>query len=1042
MRILHDLGKHAVWIAAVVGLASQVSAEWPQFKYVPVANVPSGTQITAAGDGSGRLFATSQPGVIHVWQGGPASPFLDLTARVLSGGERGLLGLAFPPGYATKRYFYVNYTRKPDGATVVSRFHVPAGTPNAADPGSEEIILVVPQPAANHNGGHLAFGPDGFLYIGMGDGGGTFFDQPNHAQNPASLLGKMLRLEVESGISPYQIPRSNPFVSNPEFRPEIWARGLRNPWRFSFDRQTGDLYIADVGEFYWEEINFLPAGSPGGQNYGWRICEGAHIATEIPPGFDLSTLTGPVAEYMHGADQGSITGGYVYRGTQLPHAFGRYFCADFSGRIFGLRRQGKTWELQRLENAGFAVTTFGEDEAGELYVADYFGGRILRVESDNVVRPVTFDLVGGPYPRPVPIRGTCDTFGSVVRYTLDGTEPTEASPTMPADGVVIDGAATLRARGYRPGFTPGPVASQAYQFQVTALESNASSGVIYPGNGRSVNFTSETPGTTIHYTLDGTTPTTASPVYTEPIFLSMGPATVKAFGRRAGYGDTTVLTLVFTMANQSPPSVFPPGQLNNGTPAILLSSSYQPEIRYTLDGSTPNRSSLLYQGPLYLNGLTVISVISYAAGYFDSAVTVTTCFPVNQSPGAYDQKAGGNPEGYVDAPLGSNARFRHPEGICLESDASVLVADTGNHAIRRVLASGTVTTLAGNGTSGYIDGPGPDARFSWPSALCRGREGDFFVADTGNRRIRRIAATGEVSTYAGSGQAGSADGPALEAQFEALGELQMDASGFLYVGAAGRIRRISPGGQVSTVATLPGTSRVCLALVPDGRLYASQEGPFLYEIVGGQAVVSAGSVPGYSDGTTSTARLSDVRALAGDRLGNVAFGDADRVRRIYPHGEVVTLLANGHTTYGMAVDSVGALWIATGNRIIRYAPFDWDRDGILDGAEGGASPFIVGVDDRLVDSDGDGLSNSAEYLAGSNPLLASSVFRPNFGLVAGRPTLTWPSINARRYWVEYSSDLRTWYRLYEITGTGFNVQATDFSALVGSRYYRLRFPFP
>jgi len=267
-------------------------------------------QVTNARDGSGNLYVVEQGGRIRLVKKGTlqAASFLDVSGRVLSGGEQGLLGLVFPPGYATKRYFYVNYTRTPDGSTVIARYRVTVD-PDVADPASEEILLVIPQPFANHNGGQIAFGPDGFFYIGMGDGG-SGGDPDNNAQNPASLLGKMLRIDVESGPFPYAIPPSNPFVQAAGFRGEIWALGLRNPWRFSFDRQTGDLYVGDVGQGSFEEVDFQPAGSPGGENYGWRIMEGAHCFGD--PACSQVGLALPVAEY----DQGQ--GCKDHRGIRLP----------------------------------------------------------------------------------------------------------------------------------------------------------------------------------------------------------------------------------------------------------------------------------------------------------------------------------------------------------------------------------------------------------------------------------------------------------------------------------------------------------------------------------------------------------------------------------------------------------------------------------------------------------------------------------------------------------------------------------------------------
>ncbi|HSB34545.1 MAG TPA: PQQ-dependent sugar dehydrogenase, partial [Nitrospirota bacterium] len=290
-------------------------------------------------------------------------------------GEQGLLGLAFPPGFAAKKYFYINYTDTA-GNTVIARYHVSPSDPDAALRDSAEVILTVDQPFANHNGGRLAFGPDGFLYIGLGDGGSER-DPLGNAQNSRALLGKMLRVDVEGAVVPYGIPAGNPFAGNVDFRQEIWATGLRNPWRYSFDALTGDLYIADVGENLREEVNFQPASGRGGENYGWNIMEGLSC---FGTGTCSQTgLTLPIADYDHGLGC-SVIGGHVYRGAQFPSLRGFYLYGDLcSGRIWGLRKAGDLWENVLLLDSDIAITTFGLDEAGELYVTDYAGGGIYRV---------------------------------------------------------------------------------------------------------------------------------------------------------------------------------------------------------------------------------------------------------------------------------------------------------------------------------------------------------------------------------------------------------------------------------------------------------------------------------------------------------------------------------------------------------------------------------------------------------------------------------------------------------------------------------------
>ena len=344
------------------------------------SGVQNGTDIQNAGDGSGRLFLVQQNGVIRIWRNGALlpAPFLNISDRITSGGERGLLGLAFPPGYARKGWFIVDYTDR-NGDTVIARYRL-SSNPDAADPASETVLLSIRQPFSNHNGGQVRFGPDGFLYVGMGDGGSAN-DPLNNAQNPAVPLGKLLRLDVDSDPSRAVAAPGNPFAGNSGYRSEIWALGLRNPWRFSFDRATGDLWIGDVGQNRYEEIDFQKASSRGGENYGWRVMEGFHC---VEAGCDASRFVPPVAEYDH--SQGcSVSGGFVYRGSAAASLRGTYLYGDYcSGRIWGVRREGGEWVNRLLAQTSFAISTFGEDEAGELYLADQNGAAIYRLEASTL----------------------------------------------------------------------------------------------------------------------------------------------------------------------------------------------------------------------------------------------------------------------------------------------------------------------------------------------------------------------------------------------------------------------------------------------------------------------------------------------------------------------------------------------------------------------------------------------------------------------------------------------------------------------------------
>jgi glucose/arabinose dehydrogenase len=336
-----------------------------------------------AGDGSGRLFVLEQGGRVRVIRDGQllADPYLDLAGRLVAGGEQGLLGLAFSPTFAADGRLYVDYTDRA-GNTIVSEFTAPDPGADRADPSSERVLLRIEQPYANHNGGALAIGPDGLLWIATGDGG-SGGDPQGNGQRLDTLLGKLLRIDPRpAGGAPYAIPADNPFAGRAagrnDARAEIWAYGLRNPWRFSFDRATGDLWIGDVGQGSWEEVDRWPAGSPDGPNFGWNTMEASHCF-EPADGCARDGLVLPVAEYGH--DRGcAITGGFVYRGTAVPGLQGTYLFADYcSGTIWGLAAAASRPAPRVLLESGLSIAAFGEDEAGELYVVDLRGGRVLRV---------------------------------------------------------------------------------------------------------------------------------------------------------------------------------------------------------------------------------------------------------------------------------------------------------------------------------------------------------------------------------------------------------------------------------------------------------------------------------------------------------------------------------------------------------------------------------------------------------------------------------------------------------------------------------------
>jgi len=471
---------------AILLFSLAISTQAQQRLITPVeiaSNIEAPVAIDHAGDGSGRLFIVQQIGRVLIWRDGEtvATPFLDITDRIGCCEERGLLGIAFHPQFASNGQFFVNYTNT-SFDTVISRFTITDGG-DVVDTATEEILLTVDQPFSNHNGGQLAFGPDGFLYIGLGDGG-SGGDPGNFAQNRLSLLGKMLRIDVDNG-SPYSIPADNPFANTDFTLDEIWAIGLRNPFRYSFDRVTGDLYIADVGQDLIEEVHVHKANTASGENYGWRLMEGSLCflpSTNCKDG----SLTLPAFEYAHEQDRCSITGGYVYRGAAIEALLGHYVYGDFcTGEIFSAREINGQWQQQVLLDTDFDITTFGENETGEVFVAD-IKGAVYQLVAPLVISPGSgVYLNNQSVDLAVLVRGGSPSVSSV-SIAADGADVSSLFSDCALIGALASGGQSWRCPGIELSvleigertisatvqFADGTHASTAVRWQVLSATEN------------------------------------------------------------------------------------------------------------------------------------------------------------------------------------------------------------------------------------------------------------------------------------------------------------------------------------------------------------------------------------------------------------------------------------------------------------------------------------------------------------------------------------------------------------------------------------------
>jgi glucose/arabinose dehydrogenase len=491
-------------VVAAIGAAATHAEPAPSIQLLPVlSGLSSPILVTNAGDGSRRLFGVEQGGLIKVLKPGHTTPtvFLDIMSKLRAGGEQGLLGLAFHPQFASNGRFFVHYSRQSDGNGVIAEYRLSPTDPDVADPSTETVLLVVPQPFGNHNGGMIAFGPDGFLYIGKGDGG-SGNDPGNRAQDLTQLNGKILRIDVDTpnGTQPYSSPPTNPFVGAIAGADEIFAYGLRNPWRFSFDRGTGDLYVGDVGQSAVEEIDIVVNGG----NYGWRVWEGSSCTGLGPAACNPATVVFPIAEYGHSAGRCAVTGGYVYRGAMSSLPAGSYVYADYcTGEIFVLQNGTSTLGL----DTAFNISSFGEDESGELYVVNIGGAiyRIIGLATAPTVTSIGPNQGAAGATVPVTVNGTQFAVGAAlsVGAGITVTNVIVVSDTRLTATLTIGGGATVGVRtvtvtnpGGASGTLAGGFAVVGNALRITALTANKSAP---QAPGTAITFTATATGGTAPY---------------------------------------------------------------------------------------------------------------------------------------------------------------------------------------------------------------------------------------------------------------------------------------------------------------------------------------------------------------------------------------------------------------------------------------------------------------------------------------------------------------------------------------------------------------
>lgn len=1023
-----------------------------------VGGLKKPTCIENARDGSGRMFIAEQAGVIRIYQNGALldRPFLDIRQRVSMVNENGLLGLAFPPDHATSGAFYVYYSSATDGDSIVSRFHISQDR-DIANPSSEEILLemagsgITPQ-GGLHNGGQLAFGPDGLLYISTGDTGYYY-----NSQMPDTPSGKILRIDVRGSTHdrPYLIPATNPHRKPLGPGGETWEwfepilyTGLRNPWRFSFDSVTGDLYIGDVGRRRMEEINYVPASDINKPiNFGWPAYEGttdfraSHYNFVTPP-------QPPIHEYI--LDGASVTGGHVYRGPD-ESLYGLYIFADYvHGTIWALNRE--TGVVHHLLDSHRSISTFGVDEEGNLYFANHSTGAIRKIETSDTQPLPELHPPSGLYDEPF----TCFVFAKskypTIYYTTDGSTPDFSSRVFSRSSdhshqLKISENTNLRMLFIDDHSEPGIALEANYQVRLPPPMIFPSSWYIQDGsylNNLPVELM-HTSGAAIHYTLDGTEPTENSQRYapSTPLILEKS-AEVKAIAVAPAGNFHPSYTVAKHFRLKVDPSTLNNSRVVDG-PLNITSRTLGAVIHYTLDGSTPTQSSPIWSGPQLLPPSVTLRTLS-TKGEMEPSLS----------------------SHLVEADYLSRAKFQQVGGTFLTPPHDVAISQEGKiyttsygriHQINETDSTMIVSdlslrwfteqySLAVDHNKDFIVAPrdtdysltiwSPRTQSLIPSFIVNrtsdiyfNPQGGLLFAIPGMARIYIYKDSNTpLSVFAGSPFSGHEDGIHTEAKFNRPSGITGDGDKNYYIADSGnhRIRKMTrrETGGIMDVTTL------------------------------------SGSTSGWHDGPAATALFANPTSIVMDNIGNVYVADGynstRRIRKISPDRWVTTLQGPVHgldgaisksdargniEIFGMDIDANGIIYYAGNHGVFKVTQEDWDNDSIPDEIERQlGAPYVVGVDDRKVDSDRDGFSNAAEWIAGTNPSKANdkparqSIMRKEDSSIH----LLFPATPGSTREVEYSDDLDTWYPTGPVTTSEqpTHTASERMPAGVPARFYRMK----